>query len=137
MKAEIRILLLLAIVALPLVSISAKKPSKLIIDVKFENIEVGYDHLCKTKVFVDGELVATSSEKLQSKPNKITVNVPPGEHTVRVVNYALYEGNWEEHTIENNYSIDCLHEFNHHFLKRKYKLKLVFDIDDKTNAEFK
>lgn len=63
MKAEIRILLLLAIVALPLVSISAKKPSKLIIDVKFENIEVGYDHLCKTKVFVDGELVATSSEK--------------------------------------------------------------------------
>jgi hypothetical protein len=137
MKAEMRFLLLLAIVALPLGSISAKRTSKLIIDVKFENIEDGYDHLCKTRVFVDGELVATSSEELQSKPNTLTVNIPRGEHTVKVVNYALYEGNWEEHTIENNYSVDCLHEFTEKFRKKKYKLNIVFDLDDVTKTEFK
>lgn len=137
MKAQLRFLLLTAIIALPLGFLSAKKSSALKIDFKFENIEEGYDHLCKTNVYVDGELLATSSEELQSKPNSVTVSIPKGEHNIRVVNLALYEGNWEEHTKDNNYSIDCLHEFRYNFKKKNYNLKLVFDLNSDTKVKFK
>ncbi len=138
MKAPLRFLLLLAITVLPLGFLSAKKnTSTLKIDFKFENIEEGYDHVSKTNVYVDGELAATSSEVLQSKPNSVSVSIPKGEHTIRVVNLALYQGNWEEHTVENNYSIDCLHEFTRNFQKKKYNLKLTFDLNSKTKAQFK
>ncbi len=137
MKAQLRFLLLLAITVLPLGFLSAKKTTTLQIDFKFENIEEGYDHLCKTNVYVDGELLATSSEKLQSKPNSVTVSIPKGEHNIRVVNLALYEGSWEEHTKDNNYSIDCMHEFKHDFKKKKYNLRLVFDLNSDTKVTFK
>ncbi len=137
MKANLRFLLLLAITAIPIGFLSAKKSSALKIDLKFENIEEGYDHLCKTNVYVDGELLATSSEELQSKPNSVKVSIPKGEHNIRVVNLALYEGNWEEHTKDNNYSIDCLHEFRYNFKKKNYNLKLVFDLNSDTKVKFK
>ena len=56
---------------------------------------------------------------------------------MRIVNYALYEGNWEEHTVENNYSYDCVYELNQNFKKRKYTVDLVFDLDNGVEAKVK
>jgi hypothetical protein len=64
------------------------------------------------------------------------VSVPAGDHKLRVVNWAKYEGTWEEHTVENNYSIDCMHEEGHRFSKPE-KLYLVFDLDSGTQVSWK
>lgn len=109
--------------------------AKLKVAFKFENIVEGYDHTCRTQVFVDGELVGTSPEVLESKGCSFTVEVPKGKHDVKIMNQALYEGSWEDHTIDNNYSIDCSFEDSVKF-KKKHVLKLVFDIDAGTTAEW-
>jgi hypothetical protein len=95
----------------------------------FKNIEEGYDHTCKTQVWVDGEMVGESGEYSESEGGTMTVSVPAGTHDLRVVNLALYEGNWEEHTTANNYSIDCVFEESHKFTG-KDKLFMLFDIDN-------
>lgn len=102
----------------------------------FKNIEEGYDHTCKTQVWIDGEMVGESGEFAESKGGTMTVQVPSGSHEMRVVNLALYEGNWEEHTIANNYSIDCLLDETHKF-NGKDKLFLLFDIDSGTHVSWK
>ena len=61
------------------------------------------------------------------------VEVPVGYHELRIVNWALCEGTWEEHTIENEYSIDATYEEGHTFKK----LYLAFDIDNGTFASWK
>jgi hypothetical protein len=96
---------------------------------KFKNIVEGYDHNCKAEVFIDGESVGVSAEVKESKGTVFTVDVPAGTHAIKVVNYAEYEGNWEEHSIENNYSIDCTYEEQSHRFKKKNKLYMVYDID--------
>lgn len=111
--------------------------SKLMVYVQFTGIEAGYDHETKTSVFVDGKEYGTSSVTLQSKTGSFAVEVPQGNHSLRVVNYALYEGNWEEHTIENDYSIDCVFESETKFSKKPQKLYLVFDIDSRTHYSWK
>jgi hypothetical protein len=109
------------------------------VNFKFVNLVEGYDHICKTEVFIDGESKGVSPEVKESVGATFTVDdVPVGKHDIRVVNYALYEGNWEEHLLENNYSIDCLFEESGHDFKAKpCKLFLVFDIDDRTLAGWK
>ncbi len=82
-------------------------------------------------VNIDGELAGETSELVQSKPNSCTVKVPRGSHSIRVVNMAYYEGDWEEHTIANEYSLDALYEGSIN-LKKKLTLNLVFDIDKET-----
>jgi hypothetical protein len=103
----------------------------------FAGIEEGYDHLCKTQVWVDGTMLGESEEVLESEGASFTVNVPYGDHTVRIINLAQYEGAWEEHTVENNYSIDCSFEELHTFDKKAAKLFLLFDIDSQTFASWK
>jgi hypothetical protein len=115
----------------PLLSFSPPKSCTLTVSYKFENVVEGFDHECKTIVFVDGDQVAESSVKLESEPNSVTAVVPCGRHTVKIMNYALYEGEWEEHTIANEYSIDCSYE-TVMTLKKKTKIALVFDIDSGT-----
>ena len=128
---------LLTLVALPVFAVFSQKMSTLKVDYSFKNLVEGYDHQTVTKIFVDDELVAESTQKPESKPNTVSCQIPRGEHTVRIVNYALYEGNWEEHTIENEYSIDAVYEFDQKFKKAKYKLTLVFDIDSGTTGKLK
>jgi hypothetical protein len=103
---------------------------------KFMNIVEGYDHTCKTQVWIDGKMAGESGEFSESQGGTFSVNVPAGSHEVRVVNLALYEGSWEEHTIANEYSIDCLWEGQHTF-NGKDKLFLLFDIDSGTLAGWK
>jgi hypothetical protein len=104
---------------------------------KFNNIVEGYDHDCKSEVFIDGVSVGVSAVVKESKGTSFTVEVPVGTHDVKVVNYADYEGNWEEHSIENNYSIDCTFEELGYKFKKETKLFLVHDIDSKTYAGWK
>lgn len=103
---------------------------------KFINIEEGYDHECKTQVLIDGQEVGVSPTVKESAGASFVVQVPTGSHTLKVVNWALYEGTWEEHTIANNYSIDCVFEETHNF-KKAEKLFLIYDIDDQTLVGWK
>jgi hypothetical protein len=95
------------------------------------NIEPGYDHLSKLVVFEDGNKIGESSEQVESKPNSVTVKLSKGSHNIRAVLTSKYEGNWEEHTISNEYSIDCLFE-DEVVIKKKKTITLVFDIDKGT-----
>lgn len=117
------------------ISVAATAQS-LKVSFKFLNIVEGYDHECRMVVYVDSLKIHATDGAMQSKGGKFEVDLPKGEHTIRVVNEANYEGNWEEHTIENDYSHDCLHEF-HADLKKKSKVKLdfIFDIDAGVTAD--
>lgn len=109
---------------------------KLKISWSFKNVVEGYAHNNKCVVYIDDEKIATSTERSEDKKNKMTINVPMGEHHIRIVNFAQYEGNWEEHTIANNYSIDCIVDEDHIFGKSN-SLSLVFDIDSGTAVYWK
>lgn len=95
----------------------------------FANIEEGYDHQHRVDVFVDGQKVAESRVAAESVPGELVFPVPPGFHEVRVVDMTLYEGNWEAHTVENNYSIDCEWKGK---VEPGGSLVLRFDIDQGT-----
>ncbi len=114
---------------------AAEKLVKLTVKWSFENIVEGYDHDTKTELYVDGNLVATSTVTKESKPNSVSTDVTPGMHQVRIVNYAMYEGNWEVHSISNNYSIDCLYEEYINCKKKKNTVVLVFDINSGTSRK--
>lgn len=96
---------------------------------KCTNIVQGYDHLSRLKVYVDDKIAGTSSEKLESQENTVTVEVTKGKHSIRAVLESQYEGTWEEHTIANTYSIDCLYEITKTFNKKNTLIILEFNID--------
>lgn len=121
-----------------LLSYSATSQSTaLSVSFKFIGIAEGYDHVCKTQVWADGELLGESPEVNESKGSTYTINVPFGEYALHIINLAYYEENWEEHTIENNYSIDCMWDEEHTFSKKSEKLFLLFDIDSQTYVSWK
>lgn len=111
--------------------------STLMVTFKFVGITEGYDHICKSQVWMDDQLLGESSEVKESAGSTFSVKVPYGEHTVRVINLAQYEGEWEEHTIDNNYSIDCLWEGSHTFGKKANKLFMLHDLDNDTVVSWK
>jgi len=108
-------------------SLAAAGPVKA--SVRYLHIEEGYDHLNRLDVLVDGQVVASSAERPQSKKNKVRFELPEGAQTVQLVNYALYEGQWEIHSILNNYSIDCLWELPAADARARGKLDLLCDLD--------
>jgi hypothetical protein len=114
----------------------AQKKGSLIIEYTFKNIVEGYDHKNKIMVYADGEKVGESPEKLESQPNKVTIKLSRGEHDIKVVNYAFYQGKWEEHTIDNTYGQDFTYQ-SKIFIGKKTKLTLLFDIDKGTTADLK
>lgn len=119
-----------------LAAVSFAQSGTLAVKFAFRGIEEGYDHVCKTQVWVDGEMVGESAEVKESQGASFNVKVPTGNHEVRIINLAYYEGAWEEHTIANNYSIDCLWEGSHNF-KEKNKVFLLHDIDSVTYVSWK
>lgn len=114
---------------------AAKGDVKITVKWTFENIVEGYDHDTKTELYVDGKLVATSTVTKESKSNSVSAIVSKGRHTIKVVNYAYYDGQWEEHTIANTYSIDCLYESEINCKKKNNKINLVFDINSGTSRK--
>lgn len=122
-------LLLVAFFAILLTgSAFSQKTGTLTINTKYVGIVEGYDHLNKTQLFVDGKLMGESESKLESQPLSFRVKLPRGKHDVKILNLAFYEGNWEEHTVANNYSVDALYEGSIE-LKKKKSISLIFDID--------
>lgn len=130
-----KILLAAAVMMVGAVAFAQTVPLK--VTFKFVNIVEGYDHICKTEVFIDGNSVGESAEVKESVGTSFTVQVPTGTHDIRIMNYALYEGQWEEHTVENEYSIDCFYNESGHNFKKASKLFLIFDIDDKALVSWK
>ena len=104
------ILLLTLFMSLITLGAQAQKKGTITFNASYTGIIDGYDHINKTMVYVDGELAGETSELVQSKPNSCSVSVPRGKHSIRIVNMAFYEGDWEEHTKVNEYSIDALYE---------------------------
>lgn len=109
------------------------KPATIIISYEFKGIEEGYDHQTKSVVKVDGKDVLTTEVHKQSQPMKCSVEVAPGEHDIRIDTWSMWEGNWELHTVENGYSIDCNYAFHDTYKKKKtYKYHVVYDLDKGT-----
>ncbi len=110
---------------------------KVVVTFQFKGIEKGYDHETRCVLFVDGKEAAVSETKIQSKGGRLAAKLPPGRHVLRVVNYALYEGKWEEHTKANDYSQDCTFDGEFEFGKKRSKLNLAltFDLDAGATAE--
>ena len=130
-----KILFAVALMMVSAVAFAQTVPLK--VTFKFVNIVEGYDHTCKTEVFIDGNSVGMSGEVKESVGTSFTVQVPVGAHDIRIMNYAMYEGQWEEHTIDNEYSIDCTYSESGHNFKKASKLFLIFDIDDKALVGWK
>ena len=108
---------------------SAAAQAKLEISFQALNTIEGYDHLSRMHVFIDGKEVAKSPEMIQSKKNKVSLSVIPGEHDVRCILWAEYkEEGWMERTLENDFSFDWIFEKTMKLKKGKNKLNIVFDI---------
>lgn len=122
-----KILLLLALCSTFM--LSAQK-SKLTLTTKFTNIEEGYEHDSKIKVFVDGKEVFESAVFRESEPQSFKLKIPKGKHKLLIQNLTLYEGVWEETTRENSYSIDGFIELEKDFPK-KFELDIEFNLDEK------
>ena len=105
---------------------------------KFVNVNEGYDHVSRMKVYIDGALAGTSLEDGTSSDasavhketiqNVFAIEVPKGVHKIRAVVEALYAGVWEEHLVANTYALDCLYEKTLEFTKDN-TIELEFDIE--------
>ncbi|HPT13538.1 MAG TPA: hypothetical protein PK796_02030 [Bacteroidales bacterium] len=128
-----KVLLLSLFAALIVTSVSAQKMGLITVNTSFKGIIEGYDHINKTQLYIDGNLAGESAQGLESVPVSFSVKVPQGTHQVRVINLALYEGTWEEHTKDLSYSLDALYE-GQIKLKKKLTIDLVFDIEKETTS---
>ncbi|MDI1323359.1 MAG: hypothetical protein PSV36_11465 [Algoriphagus sp.] len=129
-----KLLLISCLLLIAMTGFSQTAP--LTVNVKFINVEDGYDHETKTAVFIDGQEIGVSPVTTETKTVSFTVNVPTGTHSLKIVNYAMYEGNWEEHSIENDYSIDVIYEEDHTF-KKPEKFFILVDLDDDMMVSWK
>lgn len=130
-------ILILSFVLLIAGTAFAQKMGTITVVCKYTGIVEGYDHLNKNIIYVDGKEIAESAEAVQSVDSKIVVKIPRGKHKVMIMNMAYYEGNWEEHTKNNGYSVDAFWE-GEVDLKKKMKIELTFDITaEVTNVKIK
>lgn len=131
------VLLFTLIISMFTINTFAQKTGIIRVNTSYTGVLDGYDHINKTMVYVDGMLAGETSEQLQSVPNSCVITASKGKHSIRIINMANYEGNWEEHTIANEYSIDALYE-GEIKLKKEITINLVFDItEEKTIAQVK
>lgn len=81
----------------------------------------------RLKVYVDDAVKGVSLEKKEAEANHVTVEIPTGNHKIRAVIESQFEGVWEEHTIANEYSIDCIYIHEENFTKN-VRVDIVFDL---------
>ena len=127
---------LLLVLVLALSGLAIGQDGVITVTIKFEDIEEGYDHTTRDVLYVDGKEVMVSEERLESKEIKFTMKVPRGQHTIKIVNWVLYEGTWEENKIANNYSIDAFSEIECK-VKKKGKLSVVYALDEGISMTYK
>lgn len=107
------------------------KNVRLTIKWTFTNVNEGYDHENKMLVYIDGKSIGESRVYRQTDHATYNVEVTSGKHDVRIQNYAMYEGKWDIHTKENNYSVDAMYEGTL-MLTGNTTIDLVFDIRTET-----
>lgn len=108
----------------------------LTVSFSFKGIEEGYDHKNKIIVYIDGEKAGESSVKFESEPNSVRVPISGGPHTVKIENWALYQGDWELHSKENEYSFDLINTEDIN-VRKNTKITLVYDLDNGTTIKIK
>ncbi|UEG49292.1 hypothetical protein LK994_11680 [Ferruginibacter lapsinanis] len=104
-RSVFQLIVFLCICLLPTIA-EAQQDVSLTFRFVTKNTKEGYDHVSKLIVYSDDEQIGESTEKLQSKPNSVTVKTPKGKHKIKAILYALYNGTWEPRTIANEYSFD-------------------------------
>jgi len=109
---------------------SSKSPAGGSLTFKYTTVGIkeGYDHNSKLLVYEDGKKIGESVAKKESEGNSVTIPLSKGMHNIRAVLNSEYEGEWEEHLVENTYSLDCLFEQTVE-IKGNKVITLVFDID--------
>lgn len=126
---KLKLLLLLAIPFIMSSSFVKAKKGNLTITYTTVGTNEGYSYVSKMNVYIDGNLVSTGPEKDQQQKNSFSITVPQGSHEIKCLLLALYEGKWEERTVENDYSFDWKYEATLEF-KKKNKLDLEFNITE-------
>ncbi len=111
------------------VMISFTNWSQMTIEWRFLNVEDGYDHINKMKIYIDGEYHGETDECNQLDWCTYEFPLSKGNHNIKLLNMSLFEGVWEEHLIENNYSVDAVLEKSVK-MKKKAKLKMEIDLDN-------
>jgi hypothetical protein len=122
------LLALFCLVLAQTVLAQSAKPVKLTFSYQVKNTIEGYEYISKLVVYVDDQVAGESTPLIQTKPNSVTVSIPKGNHKVRAVLMAQFEGNWEERTKDNNYSWDFEWTQTGDFSKNR-KIKITFDIN--------
>jgi hypothetical protein len=110
---------------------------KITISFTFTGIEQGYDHKTRCILYLDGVEMTTSPATTETKGGKFTTEIPTGAHTIKIVNFAQYEGKWEPHLKANDYSQDCSFEAKIDFKSKKTKLNLDLLFDLNAGTTFK
>lgn len=124
----------LVIASLLLISVSGfsqRKSDDVKLTINYEvlnTVSDKYSYVSKLVVYVDGVRTAESSPRIQTEPNSCTVTLSKGKHQVRAILEALYEGEWEERTLKNEYSLDLEWVETTNFKKNR-KVKITFDLD--------
>jgi hypothetical protein len=132
-----KLLILLVVLGMAIPSNAGKtKKSVLTLSYVFTNIVEGYDHNSMGKVFIDDVKVFETGQHKESEKQTFTVNTTRGEHTIRVEVWNEYEGEWELHSMDNDYSIDAYFEDSFTLKKGKHTLDVVFDIDSEATYTF-
>lgn len=131
MKNLIILLSLATMLVMPNAALAKKSKTITVkIDYIFKNVESGYDHKNKMVVYVDGNKIGESASKLETERNTYSFNISSGKHDIKIVNYAYYEGKWEEHTEDNGYSYDCIVELKNQQINKSTTISIVFDLDE-------
>jgi len=109
------------------------KEHLVILEWKFNGIETGYDHLNRSKIYIDGKELRVSNSVHQSEWGSYQLNLTKSTHKIKLVNEAFYEGKWKEHTFENEFSINAICEFDLN-AKGISKVQIVFDLNSKPTS---
>ncbi|WP_343631079.1 hypothetical protein [Fluviicola sp.] len=99
------------------------------VDWKFINVEKGYDHPSRMLVFVDDMEYGSSVQSVESTGGNFTINIPKGQHRVRIVNQSFVKGVWQDHKIINNYSLDAVFEKSLN-VRKAVRVTLVIDLNN-------
>lgn len=105
------------------------KDQLVILEWKFNGIEQGYDHLNRSKLIVDGEIMPVSKSFHQSEWGNYRLSLSKNvNHRIQLINEAYYNGCWVEHTFENDFSINARCEFEVN-PKEVSKVQVEFNLD--------
>jgi hypothetical protein len=127
---------LLALFLLFFVLNSFSADRTLFINFSFTGIEEGYDHENKIIVYVDGRKTDESSVRSQSKNNFCRIKIPQGKHTIKVENWAYYDGNWELHDKANGYSQTLINTESID-IKKNMVMRILYDLDNGVEVSVK